>query len=781
MTEPVRPAGSILGNSVQRKEDPALLVGERQFFADMTAPNTAHMVFVRSTIAHADIIELDIIEAAAMPGVIAVHTAETLDIVDEPHHPAVSVAIDRPHLARGRVRFVGDIVAVVVAETEAQAVDASEMVFVDYEPLEAVIDVEAAAAPDAPLLWPELGTNVVFTTTSNFDDDVLAGAHTVVRERIVSQRLAGVPMEPLGCFAVPDDDRLTLWIPSQNPVAIAGQIATMIGIDAERLRVAAPAVGGGFGSKAGYYGEYGLAGRLALDLGRPVKWVSTRSEDMVALNHGRGQVLYAELGLDATGRIVGLRADCLGDIGAYGGMGGLLTTFTQLMMHGPYQIAKVGFRGRGVTTNTTRIGAYRGAGRPEATQTIERMMDLAALELGMDPVEIRRLNLLPTDAFPHLTSTGANYDVGEYHLTLDTALRNADYEALRVEQRARRGRSDVRQLGIGVSCYVEVTAPPGLFSEWGRVQINDDGTATMAVGTSSHGQGHDTSFSMVVSDVLGIPIDRITLHQSDTATVKQGIGTMGSRSLQAGGSALQEAAKVVLAQAQDLAAHLLEADPADIIPGPDGLQVAGVPTTIITWSEVVAASNDPTRRPDHLGPGLGHELNFATEGPSFPFGSHVAVVEVDTATGEVELLRHVAVDDCGRILNPMLVRGQQHGGIAQGVAQALYEGVRYDEDANPMSTTLMDYLVPAATELVSFDATNTETPTPRNPLGAKGIGESGTIGSTPAIQSAVLDAVSHLGIRHLDMPLSPERIWRAITTTASGDAGHAGGAIDAGV
>jgi len=754
--------GSILGNRVLRKEDRGLLVGERRYFADMATTQTAHVVFVRSTIAHADIVELDISEALSMPGVLAVHTSATLETPPEPVLPFLDQVMAKPHLCVDRVRFVGDIVALVVAETAAQAIDAAELVIIDYEPLPVVADIESGITEDAPLIWETLGTNVVFETSSNYEADVLAGAHTIVRERLVSQRLAAAPIEPIGCLAEPDGDHLTLWIPSQNPISIADQIAAAVGIGRELLRVAAPAVGGGFGAKGGYYAEFGLAGRIALLLNRSVMWTSTRSEEMLTLTQGRGQIIDVELGIDESGGLVGLRADCLADAGAYGGLGAFLTSLTQLMMHGPYKISAVAFRGRAVATNTTRISAYRGAGRPEAAQAIERVMDAGARATNTDPAEFRRRNFIQPSEFPLTTSTGASYDCGDYEASLDAVLAASGYERLRADQRERRASRSRRQLGIGVSSYVEITAPPGLSGEWGRVEVNTDGTATMSVGTSSHGQGHDTSFSMIVSDVLGIDMDSVTLQQSDTDLVPKGGGTVGSRSLQTGGSVLLEASKVVLAKAKDLAAHLLEADREDIVVADGGLQVAGVPASSLSWAELATTAADEEARPDDMDPGLAHELVFETKGSTYPFGSHVAVVEVDIETGGVELIRHIAVDDAGRILNPMLVRGQQHGGIAQGVSQALFEWVRYDEDANPISPTFMDYLVPGATEFPSFEATNTETPSPNNPLGAKGIGESGTIGSTPAVHGAVIDALSHLGVTHLDMPLSPERLWRAI-------------------
>jgi carbon-monoxide dehydrogenase large subunit len=492
-----------------------------------------------------------------------------------------------------------------------------------------------------------------------------------------------------------------------------------------------------------------------------VKWSETRSENMVAMPHGRAQVQYVEMGLKRDGTIVGVRARIVGDGGAYPAVGAFLPFLTRMMGQGVYEIPKVEVNARSAVTNTTPTAAYRGAGRPEATQMLERIVDIAADELGMDPVELRRRNLLAPERFPLTTATGANYDVGEYAKALDEALRIAGYDDRRAEQAVRRERGDTLQLGIGVGVYVEVTAG-GLFEEFGAVEVHEDGTVTAKVGTSSHGQGHETSFSMIVAELLGVPMDAVRLVQSDTELVPRGKGTMGSRSLQTAGSALHQASEAVVAKAKTLAAHLLEADVADIVVNGGNFSVAGVPSVALTWAELAQAANDAARRPVDMEPALAVALDFNQGDATYPFGAHVSVVEVDLETGRVELLRHVAVDDCGRIINPLIVAGQQHGGIAQGIAQALFEGVSYDADGNPTTATLIDYAMPSAAELPSFEASNTVTPTPLNPLGAKGIGESGTIGSTPAVHNAVVDAVSHLGIRHIDMPLTPERVWRAV-------------------
>ncbi len=757
--------GSILGNPVQRLEDPRILRGEATYFDDLAPAGTAHIVFVRSTIAHARVTGVDSSEAEAMPGVLAVHTHETLGLAPVQGFIMLPPAFNRPPLADGVVRFVGDAVAVVVAETRAQAVDAAEMVIVDYDPLPVVVDPEAALEDGATVLFPDHGSNLAIEFDFGDDPEILDGADVVVSGRFVNQRVAAVPMEANGILVEPGaDDTLVLTVPTQSPFGVRDPLCEALGLDPDKVRVVAPAVGGGFGAKNGLYVEFVIAVALAQRLGRPVKWTETRSENMVALHHGRGQVQYVDMGLTREGKIVGVRTKVVCDAGAYPNIGGFLPFLTRMMAQGVYEIPKVQLNSVSAATNTTPTAAYRGAGRPEATAFLERIMDMAAVELDIDPLELRKRNFLAPERFPLTTLTGANYDVGEYAMALDEACRVAGYDELRADQAARRERGDVKQLGIGCCTYVEVTAG-GLFEEFGGVEIQEDGTVVATVGTSSHGQGHATSFAMIVSDLLGVPIESVQIVQSDTGLVPRGHGTMGSRSLQVGGSALYKASEAVIEQAKRLAAHLLEASPDDIVLHDGGkVGVAGVPASALGWGELALAANDPAKRPADWGDDgrLASELDFNQGEATFPFGAHLAVVEVDTETGRVELVRHIAVDDCGRILNPLLVRGQQHGGIAQGVAQALYEGVAYDEDGNPLTANLMDYAMPSAAELPSYEASNTQTPTPLNPLGAKGIGESGTIGSTPAVQNAVIDALSHLGIRHLDMPLGSMRVWQAI-------------------
>ena len=747
-------------------EDPTLLTGEGKYVDDLAETGMLHVHFVRSPVAHGTVQSVDISEAETMPGVVGVYHArgDSLGLPDFQGFAMIPATLNRPVFATDKVRFVGDIVAAVVAETAAQANDAAAAVIVDIDILPSVINPVDALNPDAPLLFPDAGSNICFASEFGKEGgDPTDGADVVAEVTMVSQRLAGVPMENNGIVAVPDGDSLTLWVSHQTPHGIHAGYAPMLGLEPDKFRVVCPWVGGGFGPKAAAYVEHIVAGKAAMALNRPVKWIATRSEDMLSLVHGRDMVMHGRLGVNNDGKIVGYDASVVASGGAYPAIGAILPMMTQMMAGGVYDIAKVRFDAKSAATNNTTVGAYRGAGRPEATQLIERVLDVAADMIGIDPAEIRRVNFLQPGAFPLTTTTGANYDSGEYEKSLDAVLAAAGYADLRAEQAARRASGDPKQLGIGVSAYVEVTAPLGLHMEWGACEVNADGSATVFAGTSVHGQGHHTAFAMLASDMLGIPMDKISFVNSDTKTVPRGAGTLGSRSLQTAGSAIHLASEGVLERAKKIAANMLEASPEDIVVGDGGLEVAGVPANNISWADLAVASQDASKLPDDVEPGaLRHELDFDGTDSTFPFGAHVSVVEVDTDTGRVTMLRHVAVDDCGRILNPLLVRGQQHGGIAQGAAQALYEQVQYDDEGNPITSNLMDYAIPSAAELCSFETSNTQTDSPRNPLGAKGIGESGTIGSTPAIQNAVVDAVSHLGVTHIDMPCTAERVWSAI-------------------
>jgi carbon-monoxide dehydrogenase large subunit len=754
--------GSILGTRVTRTEDPGLLTGSRKYLADLPLVERLHAVFVRSDVAHGVINAVNIDDASEMPGVVAILTAATLGVA--PHHGFVPVHPDfvRPPLATGKVRFVGEPIAVVLAETAEQGEDAAEMVWADIDPLPAVTDSEDALADGAPILFEPHGTNVAQVHLDPIVDG-LADADHVMRGRFVNQRIAVVPMEPDCCAAEIDAaGRLTFWASTQMPHGLHDQLAGALGMDKSEIRVITAQVGGGFGGKAGIHAEYSVVAAACRLTGRPVQWFPPRSDDMKALPHSRGQVQYVELGCRSDGTFTGLRVRLVGDAGGYPTIGAYLPGGTRRMSQGTYEFSTIEFDIVVAATNTTPMGAYRGAGRPEATALLERAVDQAALELGIDPIEIRKKNFLADDVFPFTTITGNTYDNGKYWLPLDRAAELAGYDQLRAEQQQRRDAGDPIALGIGVAAYVEITAGGGA-DEFGALEVHADGSATIFAGTLNHGQGHQTAYAMLVSDQTGIPIDRITLVDGDTDRVRTGGGTGGSRSLQLGGSAVHGATEAMVSSAKELAARLLEADVADIVVDTNHgtVGVAGVPAQALTWADLAGRAADE-------GTALTGEFDFHQEGATFPFGAHIAVVEVDTDTGKVRLVRHVAVDDCGTVLNPLLVEGQQHGGIAAGVGQALYEEIVYDSDANPITSNLAEYAMASAAELPSFEVHSTETPTPLNPLGAKGIGEAATIGSTPAVQNAVIDALAHLGVRHIDLPCTSERVWRTVEAARNG-------------
>ncbi len=764
--------GSILGTRVLRTEDPDLLTGSARYLNDLDLPGKLHAVFTRSELAHARLGEVHVDDALALPGVVAIFTAATLGVA--PHHGFVAVHPDfaRPPLATGVVRFVGEAIAVVIGETVTAAEDGAAAVWADYEPLDPVVDPEAALDPGAPVIFPDHGNNQALVAT---DDplDLESISDVIVRGRYVNQRMAVVPMEPNGCAAIPaDDGGLTFYASTQMPHGLRPQLANALGMDRHDIHVICPRVGGAFGGKAGICAEYSAVAAAARHLGRPVTWSPSRSDDLVSLPHSRGQIQYAELGARRDGTFTGLRVHLVGDGGAYPGIGAYLPAGTKRMSNGTYRFPAIQFDVAVAVTNTTPMGAYRGAGRPEATALLERLVDHAALELSIDPIELRRRNLLADDVFPFKTLTGLTYDSGRYSTPLEAAADAIGYDDLRKEQAERRARGDRVALGIGVAAYVEITAGGGT-SEFGAVEVHDDGSATIRAGTFAHGQGHQTAFAMIVTDQTGIPVDRIRLVDGDTALVPKGGGTGGSRSLQIGGSAVHQVTGVLVEKAKRLAAHLLEADVADIVIDTDAgtVGVTGVPAGALSWAELAAraAEAPPGVVGDGEVPGvLAAEGEFDQGDASFPFGAHIAAVEVDLDTGQVRVLRHVAVDDCGTVINPLLVEGQQHGGVGAGIGQALYEEVRYDADGNPLTTNLADYGIPTADVLPSFEVHSTETPTPLNPLGAKGIGEAATIGSTPAVQNAVIDALAHLGVRHIDLPCTSERVWRAIRDAEAG-------------
>ncbi len=663
--------------------------------------------------------------------------------------------MSRHVLAADIVRHVGEPVAIVVAETSAQGEDAAELVIVDYDPLDAIVDPERALDPDAPLLFDAAGTNLACEFLQEEPSaDLFAGCDVVVSGRMVNQRLAACPLEGRASAAVWDGGRLTHWISNQAPHLAAGYLSGTLGVDRDDVRVITPDVGGGFGAKIFPSVEDVLTAWVARRLDRPARWTETRSENMVAMGHGRDHVHTFTIGGSRDGHVTAYRLDILANAGAYPANAAFLPTFTRMMAPGTYDIDRVETNARVVVTNTMSVEAYRGAGRPEATAAIERAIDMFAAEIGMDAAEVRRRNLIANDAFPFRSKGGATYDAGDYVGALDAALEAAGYDDLRAEQARRRSAGDGPLLGIGVSTYVEITGGGGQPREYAAVDVETDGTIVARTGSSPHGQGLATAFATLVADRLGVDPERITVVHGDTALVPRGEGTMGSRSLQAGGSALVVASEQLVDAARELAADDLEADLADVVMDVGRFHVVGTPAIALDWADLAAA---------HPGE-LAVELDYKAEAATFPFGAHVAVVEVDPETGKVTLTRLVACDDAGAILNPMLAEGQRMGGIAQGAAQAMLEEFVYDGDGNPLTASFADYSVISAAELPSFELVTRETPTPNNVLGAKGIGESGTIGSTPAVQSAVVDALAHLGVRHVDMPTSPERVWRAINS-----------------
>ncbi len=755
---------SILGNRVQRREDPKFLTVGGTYVADLDLPGSVHLTFVRSSMAHASIQAIDTSGAVTMPGVLAVYTQADLGLGNlAPILDMTPVTMTRSVLASGTVRYVGEPIVAIVAETRQAAVDATEQVIVEYEPLSAVID-PAEALKDEVLLFPEAGTNTAFTLDFGGDSALFEDCEVVVDRTIANQRVAPCPLEVRSSAARMDaDGRLEFYASTQAPHGVRQMLATALALPADRVHVVAPDVGGGFGAKGSVYPEELMVGWCALHLDRPIRWTETRSESMLGLGHGRAQVQRIRLGGNRDGVIRAYRIEVLQDGGAYPDFGTVLPFMTRTMTSGVYAIPKAECSSVSVVTNTTPTVAYRGAGRPEATSAIERAVDMFAAEIGMDPAEVRRRNLIGPDAFPYDTPTGTTYDTGNYRGTLDLALEVAGYDDLRAEQQRRRTSGDVRQLGIGLSCYVEITngMPDG---EFGAVEVRPDGKVTVRTGTSPHGQGHVTAWSMLVADQLGVRMEDIEVIHGDTDVVPRGGGTMGSRSLQVGGAAVNQAAIAVVDQGKDLAADLFEAAPEDVVLNKArGLfHVVGSPALTHSWADLARAALDRSGAP------LLAEVDLASPGPTFPFGTHVSVVEVDTETGKVTLLRHIAVDDAGRIVNPLLAEGQVHGGIAQGVAQALLEEVVYDQEGNPLTSTLADYSFISAAELPTYETRFTETPTPVNALGSKGIGESGTIGSTPAVHNAVCDAVAHLGVRHVDMPTTPTRVWCAIQDATAG-------------
>jgi carbon-monoxide dehydrogenase large subunit len=748
---------------VRRREDQRFITGKGQYVDDLRLPGALHLTFVRSPWAHARIEAIDPGAARQLPDT-QVFTAADVGLTVSPVPPFIEIdpRFFRPFLAAEQIRFAGEIVAAVLSPSREQSTDAAEVVQVEYQPLTAVVDLMDAAR-DQVVLFENVGTNICLRRPPESPDpELLKGCEVVAQGALLSQRLAACPIEPRATAArFGDDGRLELWISTQTPHQDKQALGQLLGLEPEQIRVIAPDVGGGFGGK-GLDVEDVLVAWLARETGRPVRWTETRSEHLVAMHHGRAQRVEFEIGGGRDGRVQALRINILQDAGAYPSIGAFLPTLTSMMASGVYAIPRIEADITAVVTNTTPTGPVRGAGRPEATQMLERAIDIFARECSLDPAEVRRRNFIPAGAFPYTTASGADYDSGDYGRALEKVLDYAGYERLRTEQTARRREGGPLALGIGLSTYVEVTN--GLTeTEFAAVEITPDGGAVVKTGSFSQGQGHETTFAQIVSDRLGIPVEKIALVRGDTDVVARGTGTYGSKSTQIGGVAAGRASEELAERAKQLAADELEASPEDMVLDLERGQfhVTGAPMPAITWGELAARLQQRDRLAE-----LSAETDFEAERPTFPFGAHLAVVEVDTETGAVELKRMVALDDAGMIINPMIAEGQVHGGLAAGIAQALFEEVSYDADGNPQNASLVTYMMPAATELPSFELVGMETPTPVNPLGAKGIGESATIGSTPAVLAAVLDALEPYGVRDIEMPVNSERVWQALRDAA---------------
>jgi carbon-monoxide dehydrogenase large subunit len=774
-----------IGTRYPRKEDPKLITGGATFTDDIALPGMVYVSLVRSPHAHARITRVDTTAAAKTPGVVAIYSGKEAEAAGVlPVFitvPSMKGSSHRP-ITTDKARYAGDAVAAVVAETRDAAKRAADAVLVDYETLPVVVDGTAALEPNAPILHEDLGTNLAFTypVKGGDIDAAFRDAEVVVKQRLVNQRLIPNAMEPRSVAAKFEGGELTLWSTTQIPHFVQLIVALNTGLGQNKVRVIAPEVGGGFGSKLQVYAEELIVAHLAKLHGRPVKWTEDRREGYLATIHGRDLVEDVEIAAQKDGTILGLRIRTVANLGGYlqAFAPGIPTILHAFIIPGPYKIPAFDVEVRGAYTNTTPVDAYRGAGRPEATYAMERAIDLLADKIGMDPAEVRRKNFIAPDAFPFNTISGIQYDSGNYEPALDRALALAEYKtfAKRREESAKRD----KLRGIGISSYVEICglAPSKVNSAlgvgWGgyesaRVRVHATGSVQVFTGTSPHGQGHETSWSQIAADALGVSPNDIEVRHGDTfESPAMGVGTFGSRSLAVGGIAVHKAAEKVREKVIQIGAHLLEAAPEDVTVEGGKVFVKGAPAKAKDFGEIAMAAYLANNLPDGMEPGLEETVFFDPPNFTFPFGTHVAEVEIDKETGAVEILRYSACDDCGRQINPMIVEGQLHGGITQGIGQALYEGAVYDGNGQLLSGSMMEYHVPTAKDVPSFSLDHTVTLTNTNPLGVKGIGEAGTIGSTPAIANAVIDALSPLGITHLDMPLTPEKIWRAIRSTKEG-------------
>ena len=792
---------AVVGKAVKRKEDPRLITGEAHYIEDIKLPGMTHAAVLRSPYAHANIVSINTGRAAAVPGVVGVYTGQDFMDVNPLPCPWPAGGVDNnlntPRaLEVGKVTHVGAGVAVVVAEDRAIAQDAVDLIDVEWEVLSAVIDAEEATFEGAPQLHENAPNNICMEWDcgdQDGTDQALGSADVVVRQRLRNQRLIPTPMETRGCIAqhLPATGEYTVWMTSQAPhVHRLLFTAFIFGIPENKVRVISPQIGGGFGAKIFMYPEYVLVTALSKKVGRPVRWIETRSENYIATTHGRDHVTDVEVGANRDGTITALK------VKTYANLGGMIstvapgipTTLYGRMLSGAYSFPNIYCHVTGVYTNTGMVDAYRGAGRPEATYVVERAVDLVASELGMDPVEVRRKNFVPADAFPYEPSdnllNGLSYDSGNYDKALDMALGMAGYEDFRAEQAAARAKG--RLLGIGFSTYIEICgiAPSAwMFGEgWGaalwesaNVRMHITGDVVVTTGSQSHGQGHETSVAQLVSDELGIPMEQVHVQHSDTLGTPFGYGTYGSRSTAVGAVAVWRSLQRIKDKARAIAAHQFEAAVEDVVydtsDGTGKVYVKGSPEDSKVVGEFMGVATFAAGGwdlPEGMEPFLDETSYYDPPDCTYPFGTHICIVEVDPETGNVEVKRYIAVDDVGKVINPMIVDGQVHGGIAQGVAQALWESAQYDENGQLISGSLMDYAIPRADLLPSFELDRTETPSPNNPLGVKGAGETGTIAATPAVVNAVVDALAHLNVRHIDMPLTPSRVWQTIRMHSNG-------------
>ena len=762
-----------VGRRIRRQEDPRLLTGAARYVDDIQKPGMLFAAILRSPHAAARITGVATERAAALPGVRLVLTGQDVARIGPVpcgvSLPGLRVPVHTV-LATGRVYYAGHPIAVVVASDRYVAQDAIERIDADFEPLEAVTGVEKALEAGAPAVHPEWPDNVAFTYHQEGGDveKAFAEADLVVKQRIVSPRLAPAAMETRGVLADYDEGtrELTIYCSTQTPHLLRTELALQLNLPEHRLRVIAPEVGGGFGSKIDVYAEDALVGYLAIRLKQPVKWVESRRENLLATIHGRGHVDYAELAAKRDGTLTGMKLKLLQDIGSFQSLlTPLMPTLSVLMMPGIYKIQSIKADIVGVFTNCMATDAYRGAGRPEATYVIERMVDIMADELGIDAAEIRRKNFPSPRAFPFTTATGAVYDSGNYSRCLDRLLEVAGYDGLLEEQG--QARQAGRLMGVGISTYGELSgagpspALPAGGWESAAVRVEPTGKVTVLTGISPHGQGQETTFSQMAADALGVPMDDVTVVHGDTARVQYGIGTFGSRGAAIGGTAVHLALEDIRNKAIKYAAHLLGSRPENVT-FESGVFSAPDSDASLTFQEVAREAHLCKNLPPATEPGLSVMRSFEPPNFTYPFGAHLAVVEIDRDTGEVEIQRYVGVDDCGKIINPLLVDGQIHGGVAQGLGQALLEEVVYDDGGQLLTGTLADYALPKASHMPWVESHRTETPSTSNPLGVKGVGESGTIGSVPALVNAVVDALSPLGVKHLDMPLTPQKIWREV-------------------